>query len=308
VAPVPPARLDELQVPEGDIRRDVVRLANPLSAEQPLLRTSLMATLVDALRVNLSRGAQDVGIYEVGRVYMASRIGDITGTYEGDTIDPDDVARLDAALGDQPRRVGGIMTGARVPADWSGPAVPFEWSDAVAAVERVAAAVGVTLSVAPEQFAPWHPGRCAAFSVEGFGLVGVAGELHPRVLEDLGLPARTVAFELVLDPLVSASAGVIASATPVAGHPLAKEDFAFVVDASVAAGDLVAALRAGHEFVEDVRVFDVYQGAQVGEGKKSVAVNVVMRAPDRTLSADDVLAVRTALIAVARDSVGAALR
>ncbi|MCR6711205.1 MAG: phenylalanine--tRNA ligase subunit beta [Demequina sp.] len=301
------ARLDELQIPEGDIRRDVVRLANPLSADLPLLRTSLMATLVDAVRVNLSRGAQDVAIYEVGRVYRASRMGEIPAHVDGVAITPDEVERLDDALGEQPRRVAGIMTGAREAADWSGPAVPWGWADAVAAVERVASVVGVSLSVVADRVAPFHPGRCASLYV-GEDLIGVAGELHPKVLETLGLPARTVAFELVLNPLVALTAGVIAAATPVAGHPLAKEDFAFVVSSSVAAGDLVAALRAGHEFVEDVRVFDVYEGPQVGEGRKSVAVNVVMRAADRTLSAEDVLAVRTALIAAAAQEFGAVLR
>jgi phenylalanyl-tRNA synthetase beta chain len=303
-----PARLDELQIPEGDIRRDVVRLANPLSAEFPLLRTTLMATLVDAVRVNLSRGAQDVAVYEVGRIYRQSRIGDISGTYQGQTISPDDVERLDAALGDQPRRVAGIMTGNREAADWSGPAVPYTWTDALAAVERISGVVGVPLEVTPDQFAPFHPGRCAAYYIEGVGLIGVAGELHPRVLETLGLPARTVAFELVLDPLVALSEGRIASATSVAGHPLAKEDFAFVVGAGVAAGELVKVLRGAHELVEDVRVFDVYAGAQVGDGRKSVAVNVVMRAADRTLSAEDVLAVRMALIAAAEAAFGAVLR
>jgi len=302
-----PQRLDDMQIPSEDIRRDVVRLANPLSADLPLLRTSLMATLVDAVRVNLSRGAQDVALYEVGRVYRASRMGEIPAHVEGESITPDQVARLDEALGDQPRRVAAIMTGSREAADWSGPAVPYTWADAVAAAQRVASVVGIELEVRAEQYAPFHPGRCAALFV-GHELIGVAGEMHPRVLETLGLPARAVAFELVLDPLVRMTAGAIASATPVAGHPLAKEDFAFVVSADVAAGDLVAALRAGHEFVEDVRVFDVYEGPQVGEGRKSVAVNVVMRAPDRTLSAEDVLGVRTALIAEAQNVLGAVLR
>src|SRR5690606_26332734 len=103
-----PARLDEMQVPAEDIRRDVVRLANPLSAEFPLLRTTLMATLVDAVKVNLSRGAQDVAIFEVGRVYRASRIGDIPMHVDGVAITPDEVQRLDSALGDQPRRVAGV--------------------------------------------------------------------------------------------------------------------------------------------------------------------------------------------------------
>jgi phenylalanyl-tRNA synthetase beta chain len=129
------------------------------------------------------------------------------------------------------------------------------------------------------------------------------------VLETLGLPARTVAFELVLDPLVALSEGSLVGATPVAGHPLAKEDFAFVVPADLAAADLVRVVReAGGELVESARVFDVYAGAQVGEGLKSLAVNVVMRAPDRTLTAEDVLAVRRAIVAAAAEEFGAILR
>ena len=86
----------------------------------------------------------------------------------------------------------------------------------------------------------------------------------------------------------------------VSGRPLAKEDFAFVVPESVAAADLVRVVReAGGELVEDARVFDVYAGPQVGEGRKSLAVNVVMRAPDRTLTAEEVLGVRQAIIAAA---------
>jgi phenylalanyl-tRNA synthetase beta chain len=303
------ARLDQMQVPEGDIRRDVVRLANPLSAEFPLLRTTLMATLVDAVKVNLARGAQDVAVFELGRAYRASRMGEVPRSFSGATITPDDVLALDEALGEQPRRVAGIMTGSRVAAGWDGPAEPFAWTDALAAVELVVGVTGVAVSVEAAVFAPWHPGRCAAYYTPDGGLLGVAGELHPKVLEVLGLPPRTVAFELVLDPLVALSEGAIAAAVPVAPHPLAKEDFAFVVDHAVPAGALVSVVRAaGGELVEDVRVFDVYAGAQVGEGKKSLAVNVVMRAADRTLTPEEVLAVRTAVIAAAASELGAVLR
>jgi len=303
------SRLDDLQVPDGDVRRDVVRLANPLSAEQPLLRTTLIATLVDAVRVNLARGAQDVAVFEVGRAYRASRIGEVPTHFDGDSILPGDVEALDAALGEQPRRVAGIMTGSRVAAGWDGPAVPFTWADAVAAVERVLSVVRVPAHIEAMAVPSWHPGRCAAFLLPDGTPFGFAGELHPKVLETLGLPPRTVAFELVLDPLVALSEGALVSAVPVAGHPLAKEDFAFVVPESLPAADLVRVVReAGGELMESARVFDVYAGAQVGEGLKSLAVNVVMRAPDRTLTADDVLAVRQAIIAAAEARFGAALR
>jgi len=302
-------RLDQMRVPAEDVRRDIVRLANPLSAELPILRTTLVATLVDAVRVNLARGAQDVAVFEVGRAYRASRMGEVPTGYSGTSITPEDVAALDAALGEQPRRVAGILAGNRVAAGWNGPAEPFTWADALAAVERVLAVVGVPVEVRAEPFEPWHPGRSAAYYLDGWGLLGVAGELHPKVLETLGLPPRTVAFELVLDPLVAASEGALVEAQPVSPYPLAKEDFAFVVPVSVAAGDLVKSVRAaGGPLVEDARVFDVYTGPQVGEGQKSLAVNVVMRAPDRTLTAEEVLGVRQAIIAAAEREFGAVLR
>ncbi|MDN4479468.1 phenylalanine--tRNA ligase subunit beta [Demequina muriae] len=301
-------RLDEMRVPEGDIRRDSVRLANPLSAEYPLLRTTLMATLVDSVKVNLARGAQDVAVYELGRAYRASRMSEIPKGFTGDTITPDDVQALDAALGEQPRRAAGIMTGHRVRAGWNGHATSWDWTDALAAVERIIGVAGVEVRVVADAVEPWHPGRCATYYL-GDNLLGVAGEMHPKVLETLGLPPRTVAFEIVLDPLIEATEGAIYAAEAVSQQVLAKEDFAFVVAEDVAAGDLVSAVRdAGGDLVESARVFDVYTGEQVGEGKKSLAVNVVMRAADHTLSADEVLGVREAIIAKAESDFGAVLR
>ncbi|GMA37232.1 hypothetical protein [Demequina litorisediminis] len=156
---------------------------------------------------------------------------------------------------------------------------------------------------------PWHPGRAATYWLDSGEFVGHAGELHPKVCETLGLPARSVAFEVLLDPLIAASEGVIAVATPVSQQVLAKEDFAFVVASDVAAGDLAGVVKhAGGDLVEDATVFDVFTGEQIGEGKKSVAINVRLRAADHTLSADEVLAVREAIIAAASEKFEAVLR
>jgi len=302
-------RLDDMLIPAGDPRREVVRLANPLSAEMPLMRTSIIQTLVDALKVNLGRGAQDVAIYEVGRAYRASAYGEVPRQFSGQAITPDDVESLNKALPMQPRRVGGLMTGRRTPSGWHGAGAAFDWTDALAAAQSVATLAGVAIVPTAEAHMPWHPGRCATYRLTDGTFVGHAGELHPKVLETLGLPARTVAFELILDPMVEETDGKIAEAEPVMGQPLAKEDFAFVVADSVASGDLVTAVRrAGGALVEDARVFDVYAGEQVGEGKKSLAVAVRMRAADRTLSAEDVLEVRKAIIAAAQAEFGAVLR
>ena len=310
---VSPQRLDDLLLPEDDVRRDVVRLANPISAEMPLMRPAVLATLVDAVKVNLGRGAQDVAVYETGRAYLSRHVGEIPATYSGTQITPDDVERLNDAIPGQIRRVAGVMAGHRVQSGWDGHATAWKWTDAMAMVERVERAAGVVLEITPDAqgrftTAPFHPGRVAIYWLEGT-IVGAAGELHPKVCENLGLPARTVAFELQLDPMIDESEGVLVTASPVSQQVLAKEDFAFVVPADVAAGDLVAAvLEAGDGIVEDAKVFDVYAGEQIGEGKKSLAVNVKMRDADHTLSADEVLAVREAIIATAGQKSGAVLR
>lgn len=307
-------RLDDLLIPADDARRDlVVRLANPLSAELPLMRTGLLASLVDAVKVNLGRGAQDVAVFETGRAYLQSRIGKVPSTFSGEGITPDDVEALNEALPGQIRRVAGIMTGNKVAAGWDGHATPWKWTDAMAMAERVERACGVVLEITPDAHgaittAPFHPGRVAVYWLEG-ELVGLAGELHPKVCENLGLPARTVAFEMRLDPMIEESEGVLVTASPVSGQVLAKEDFAFVVSADVPAGALVdVVIAAGDGLVEDARVFDVYTGEQIGEGKKSLAINVRMRDADHTLSADEVLEVRNAIIAAAGDKFGAVLR
>ncbi|WP_084075965.1 phenylalanine--tRNA ligase subunit beta [Demequina sp. NBRC 110052] len=308
-------RLDEMLVPEDDIRRQhAVRLANPLSADKPLMRTGMTATLIDAVKTNLGRGAQDVAVYEIGRAYRADHIGQVPTSFSGTAITPDDVERLNEALPGQPRRAAGMMVGNRVPASWNHAAEPFDWTDAIAMVQKIAAVCGVQLDVSSRPFEglslmPMHPGRAAMFRLLDGTPVGYAGEIHPKVAENLGLPPRSVGFEVILDPMIEASEGRIAPATPVSQQVLAKEDFAFVVASDVAAGDLVAAVReAGGELVEDAHVFDVYTGEQIGEGKKSLAINVVMRGADRTLSAEEVLAVRESIIAAAGEKFGAVLR
>lgn len=304
-----PERLDECLVPEDDKRRKLVRLANPLAAERAVLRPRVLFTLFDAVRVNLGRGAQDVAVFEVGRGYLDTGTG-LAGlpAVDGSVTDAE-LAALDAALPEQLRMVAGVLCGSRTPAGWNQPAAAWEWSDALALVETVAAAAGVSLTRSADAYAPWHPGRAAVFALPDGTPCAHAGELHPKVCETLGLPARSVAFQVLLDPIIAFTEGQIVAAEAVSGQVLAKEDFAFVVPEAVTAGALVAVVReAGGDLVEDVRVFDVYAGAQVGEGKKSLAVNVRMRAADHTLTAEEVLSVRESVIAAAENELGAVLR
>jgi phenylalanyl-tRNA synthetase beta chain len=222
---------------------------------------------------------------------------------------PEEIADIDASLPNQPRMVAGVMTGRRALPGWDAKGEAFAWTDAVAAVEAVARAAGVELVRHPDASAPWHPGRAAAFALPDGRTVAHAGELHPKVCETLGLPARTVAFQVMLDPLIAASEGAVVAAMPVLSQPVAREDFAFVVNAGLAAGALVATVRmAAGELLDDARVFDVYAGEQVGEGKKSVAVSVSLRAADHTLGADEILGVRKAIVTATERAHGAKLR
>jgi phenylalanyl-tRNA synthetase beta chain len=155
--------------------------------------------------------------------------------------------------------------------------------------------------------APFHPGRCASLHV-GDVVLGHAGELHPRVTEACGLPDRCVAAEVSLDVLIERAPEIV-QAPVVSAYPAATLDIALAVDAGVPSGEVAAALRAGAgPLLETLRLFDVYVGDQVGEGRKSLAFTLRLRALDRTLTADEALAVRDAGIAEAAKRCGAVLR
>ncbi|MCW2716487.1 MAG: Phenylalanyl-tRNA synthetase beta chain, partial [Pseudonocardia sp.] len=179
------------------------------------------------------------------------------------------------------------------------------WADAVHAAQLVAQAAGVELRATAADQAPWHPGRCAMLRVGDFP-VGYAGELHPKVVEALGLPPRTCAMEIDLDLLPLDDARPAPRISP---YPPISVDVALVAATDVAAAELSDALRdGGGELLEDVRLFDVYAGEQVGEGKRSLAYTLRFRAPDRTLTNEEANAARDSAVAVATERHGAALR
>ncbi len=302
------ADLDALGLPEDDGRRHALRLANPLSDLEPLLRTTLLPGLLTALRRNVGRGTTDVALYEVAPVVRPGP--DPLPPPPRPSVDrrPDDdeVAALDAALPAQPLRVGVVLAGARTRAGWWGPGRDGSWADAVEAARVVAREAGVEVEVRADQHPPWHPGRCAAVLRDGV-VVGHAGELHPRVVAALGLPERTCAMEVDVELLGERAEPVLAPR--LSTYPPATQDVALVVDVHVPAAEVEAALRSGAgQLLESVRLFDVYRGAQVGEGKASLAYALRFRAPDRTLTVEETTAARDAAVAEAGRRVGAVQR
>ena len=293
---------------EAEVAR-TVRLANPLSDEQPLMRTRLLATMVDALRRNVARGTRDVGLFELGLVVALDGPQGSAPT-EDVGIRPSDetLAAIRAAVPPQPRHVGVLLAGDRVRAGWWGAGRPADVADVVEVARAVGESLGLALEVSADAVAPFHPGRCARVTLADGTQVGHVGELHPKVVTTLGLPARTVGGELDLDVLTAASEATVQAST-LHTFPMAQSDVAVVVDESVPADAVQRSLRDGAgEHLEALTLFDVYRGDQVGEGRKSLAYRLTFRAPDRTLTTDEVSALRDTALRAAAEAVGAVQR
>ncbi|KND43504.1 MULTISPECIES: phenylalanine--tRNA ligase subunit beta [Streptomyces] len=304
---------DQLGLDADDPARRVVRLTNPLKDEEPALRTSLLPGLLGALRRNDGRGTHDLALFETGLVFLPRGEQRVAVALPVDRRPTDEeIASLNAVLPEQPRHVAVVVAGAREQAGWWGRGRPADWADTVEAGRAVAREAGAELIVRKGQYGPWHPGRCAEFVIVADGVervVGHAGELHPRVLKALGLPARTAAMEIDVDALEQ-----VGDSTPqaprISSFPVATQDVALVVDAFVPHADVEAALREGAgELLEGIRLFDVYENAeQLGDGRKSLAYALRFRAEDRTLTVDEASAARDAAVALAGERTGAVLR
>ena len=305
---VGPAELDALQLPADDSRRHAPRLANPLSEEQPFLRASLLPGLLSVARRNAGRGTTDLAVFEIGSVFL----GDVAETAPARPPvhrRPSDAewAGLNDLLPHQPIHVAALLSGHREQQGWWGAARLAAWSDAIEAARIVGDACGVALDVTAGADPAFHPGRCGSLSIDGT-VVGAAGELHPRVIEAYGLPQRSAAMWLDLEAIIAAAPDV-RPAPSVGTQPLAKEDLALVVDRSVPVAAVQTALAQGAgDLLESVRLFDVYEGPQVPEGKRSLAFALRFRAPDRTLEAGETAAARQSAIDAANMATGATLR
>jgi phenylalanyl-tRNA synthetase beta chain len=279
---------------------------NPLESDRPELATTLLPGLLESLSRNVSRGFVDAALFSIEQVVeptSETRAVELIPTDRRPT--DDEIATLDASLPRQHQHVGVVLAGLREPAGPWGPGRPVEASDAFEAVRIVGRAAGVELTLRPSQYLPWHPGRCAEVLV-GDSVVGHAGQLHPAVIERSGLPKGTCAVELNLDAIPITETLPAPAVSP---FPAVFQDVALIVGDDVAAQSVVEAVRDGAgELLEDVRLFDVYTGPQIGEGRKSLALALRFRATDRTLTEHEASAARDAAVANAAQQVGAEQR
>lgn len=303
------ADLDAMGVPSDDQRRRLNKIVNPLSEASPYLRTSLLPGLFAAAVRNLSRGNDDLALFEAGSVFFAD---------DPQTAAPrppvtqrpsaEELAAIDRALGQQPRHLGAVLTGQWQTDSWEGRGVTAGWQQAIAFVEAAGLAIGLRLDRRAAEYPPWHPGRCAEFTLPTGERIGYAGELHPDVCTAFGLPFRTAAAEIDLDALIAA-APTMGDIPAISGFPVAKEDVALIVDEDIPAAAVERALRAGAgPLLESIWLFDVYTGPQIGKGKKSLAYALRFRAADRTLTDAEAADARDAGVAAAVQRTGAVQR
>ncbi|HCG57016.1 MULTISPECIES: phenylalanine--tRNA ligase subunit beta [Brevibacterium] len=303
-------RDDQLRLEAEDVRRKHIRLANPMSEDLPLMRTNLLSTLVELVARNFGRGAKDVALFEAGLVSTSAGLPTGPGPRHLPGYHPTDaeLEEIYASVPAQPYHYAGIISGnVELPGVW-GKGRKAEATDVIDTVRRIAGVNGIEVSVEADQIAPWHPGRAAKFLLADGQELGHAGELHPKVCENLGLPARTVAFEIDLDALL-AQEDLRTWDGALSTYPVSRQDVALIVDESLPTQTLAATLREGAgEELELLETFDLYTGDQLPEGKKSLAFRLTFRAADRTLKADDASAMREAATQLAAERHGAEVR
>jgi phenylalanyl-tRNA synthetase beta chain len=303
---LPAGVFDQWGLPQDDPRRTTSHVLNPLEADRPELATTLLPALLEALGRNVSRGTVDVALFAIAQVVEPTAETRAIERIPNDRRPTDsEVAALDASLPRQPQHVGAVLAGLREPAGPWGPGRAVHASDAFEAVHVIGRACGVELTLRAARYLPWHPGRCAEVLV-GDTVVGHAGQLHPAVVERSGLPKGACAVELNLDAIPMTEALPAPAVSP---FPAVFQDVSLIVGEDVAAQSVVDAVRDGAgALLEDVRLFDVYTGPQVGEGRKSLALALRFRAADRTLTEDEASAARNAAVQTAAERVGAVQR
>jgi phenylalanyl-tRNA synthetase beta chain len=306
-----PGEAERLRIPADDARSKAVLLANPLSEEQSAMRTTLLGSLLDIAARNTARGSTDLALFESARVYLTEQPP--TGRKRSDTDRNRPVDPLGGHFaGDQPapfaepHRLAAIAVGSLSQRSWRGGGEAADFFALKGVVEALARGLGVELAFAPAEEPFLHPGRSAVVSIGG-APAGWLGEVHPLVCKAWDLDAA-VAFELDLAPLVAAATLGEETYEDVTTFPAVYQDLAVVVAAETPASAVrEAILGAGGDLLRAAEVFDLYEGEQVGEGRKSLALNLEFRAPDRTLTDEEVASLRERIKAKL-DEIGGTLR
>ncbi len=285
-------------------RAATYRVTNPMSEEFPLMRVHLVPGLIEVAQRNISRGAKDFAIFEMGSIFRSSKkLVPAISPQLSQRPEQRLIEEIFASVPPQTYHVAGLLVGKVENENWQGKARAYNWTDAVAYAQNILELCNVEWSKARSDLAPWHPGRCAELIINGKA-VAHAGELHPRIVAAYGLPERSVAFAVALSALPHSQ---LVKPISVGTMPAALQDVALIVDATTSAQSVESALREGAgELLESITCFDRYD--KIGDGKISLAFTLTFRAPDRTLTGEEVSIMRAAATAVALAKCGAVVR
>ena len=285
---------------KGDPRGAPIRVSNPLSLEQSELRTTLLSSLLDAARYNAARGAERVAVFESGRTYLPRGQSEAGGVLGGQFVG---AGRAPAF---EPHCIAALALGPLAGPSWGTDGRPAGFFALKGVLEALAGQLGAELAFAAGAQPFLHPGRAASVWLGGLE-AGWLGELHPVVCRRWDLDAA-VGFQITLAELVAASSFGLERYEDVTEYPAVLQDLAVVVDEGVTATEVREAVAAGGgELLHGATVFDLYRGEQVGEGRKSLALRLEFRAPDRTLT-DAEASERREAIKEALAEIGGSLR
>jgi phenylalanyl-tRNA synthetase beta chain len=238
------------------IEPNPIRVLNPIASNLDAMRSTLWGGLIETLRTNANRKQERVRVFEVGRCFF--RDGESYG---------------------QPVRVAGLASGPAFPEQWGVPKRSVDFFDVKADIEALAAPLALTTEAA--EHPALHPGRSARVTIAGEA-AGWIGELHPRLVRRFELPSAPVVFELDVAVLTHQPTP---AARPVSKLPMVRRDLAVVVDESIPAQAVLAALVAVKPpSVDRLSLFDVFRGPAIGPGKKSLAILVLIQDTARTLT------------------------
>jgi phenylalanyl-tRNA synthetase beta chain len=277
---------DTLRLEGGDPRRKGVTITNPLSADQSVMRTMLLPGLLATAQRNVSVREERVPIFEMGRVYLPRG----------------------KQLPEEPVWLGILVAGEWGSASWLKAGVDNGYFLVKGLVERLSVGLHAPVRFSRQSEPFLHPGRSAAVQDPVGRVIGWVGEVHPLVAQAYDLRGPVAAAELEVEGLLSLAPEVV-TARDLLAYPAVEQDVALVVDAALPAATLVQSVRsAGGRLLEDVAVFDLYEGAQVGKDKKSIALRLSFRSPERTLNEDEVNELRAEMLKKVSADTGAELR
>lgn len=260
-----------------------IRLLNPLSEDQSVLRTTIIPSLLEVAARNLSYQNENLRFFEIGRVFP------LPGDEEGEKV-----------------VVSGIMTGLRYKKAWNLPADELDFFDVKGVVENLLEIAGSSASfVHDETIRFLHPGKSAVVQADGLD-VGILGEIHPDVMERFDIKGRAYIFEIELGGVTGLSRE--ASFTHIPKFPAVYRDIAILVDDHIAADMVLKAIKGVDPLIADVSLFDLYHGEHIPEGKKSLAYSIRYQAQDRTLREEEVNLLHEKVLSVIKENVGGVLR